>query len=162
MLADGTNMVDQYLHSIVSIFDKVNSTYELNLSVINQCDREIVDLEHEIELAPDMNASEGYKAYKELRDVRRKRRTAKEENELLKDTYEFFQQNNQFRNKVTQIQGTTRKVFESQQRREYMPRVRNDLTITSQKAERTIPFEDLMSDWKKNKARMGKDGKLVR
>jgi hypothetical protein len=50
--------------------------------------------------------------YKTLRDARIRRRKAKEENELLREMYEFFQtqQAQTFKNQISKIQGNSKKL----------------------------------------------------
>ena len=143
------------------MFKTVTSVYEQNQDIIKQCEGELLDLEHEMELAPNKNARDGFKMYVEMREVRRKRRQAKEENELLKDMYDFLKQNEPFKNRITQIQGSARKLYNTQTQRQYTPRERSDLTITSAPHVKAKPFEDLISDFNRNKARI-QNGKLVK
>ena len=62
------------------------------------------------------NARDGYKLYKELREIRIRRRVAKDENQILKDTYDYFksQQGQAFKNKIQQLQGGAAKLREAQ------------------------------------------------
>ena len=84
------NIVNNYSSTIVTIFQDVIRTYENNIETIKQAEGELTDLEHEIELSNPKNARDGYKIYKELREIRIKRRTAKDENQLLQDMYDYF------------------------------------------------------------------------
>ena len=90
-----------------------------------------------------------------------KRRQAKDENELLKDMYEYIksQPGQSFKSKIQSIQGSSVKVYEAQSRRTYNPRQRSDLTITNKTCEVNKPFEDLMRDFKQTKVTM-QGGKL--
>ena len=76
-----SNIVNNYSTVIIDIFKDVVNNYERNLEIIKQTEGELLDLEHEIELSEPKNARDGYKIYKELRDVRIRRRQAKNENE---------------------------------------------------------------------------------
>lgn len=148
-----TNIVNTYASSIVTIFKDVTEIYERNAEIIKQAENELVDLEHEIELSNPKNARDGYKIYKEIREVRIRRRQAKNENELLKDLYDLLkeQSSQKFRNKIQQIQGNAAKIEKLQENRTYTPRQRTDLTITDQHCEANKPFETLLSDFKKEK-----------
>ena len=84
---------------------------EMGIEIVKASDspnKEIVleCLEHEIELSNPKNARDGYKIYKEIREVRIRRRQAKNENELLKDLYDLLkeQSSQKIRNKIQQIQ----------------------------------------------------------
>ena len=85
-----SNIVNNYSTVIIDIFKDVVNNYERNIEIIKQTEGELLDLEHEIELSEPKNARDGYKIYKELRDVRIRRRQAKNENELLKEMYEYI------------------------------------------------------------------------
>jgi len=156
-----SNIINNYSSSIVNVFHEVIVNYERNLDIIKQTEDELNDLNHEIELASPKDMYRGYLMYKEVRELRLKRRRAKEENELLGDMYEFLKstQGQQFKNKVQQIQGSSVKIREAQERRTYVPRQRNDLTITNETCTAHKPFEEMLSDFKKTKVEM-RSGKL--
>ena len=157
------NIVNNYASTIVTIFTDVAKNYERNLEIIKQSEEELNDLYHEIELSNPKDMYKGYLVYKEIREVRIRRRTAKEENELLKDMYDYFTcQNGQaFKSKIQSIQGNSAKVRNAQEQRTYQPRQRNDLTITDKHSEANKPFEEMLSEFNKNKAYM-KGGKMRR
>ena len=155
------NIVNQYSTTIISIFQDVIKTYERNLEIIKQTDGELQDLMHEAELSAPKDLYRGYLLYKEIREVRIRRRTAKEENEILKDMYDFFQsqQGQAFKSRIQAIQGASAKIRATQEARTYTPRQRNDLTCTDKHSTANRPFEDLLADFKKTKVTM-KSGKL--
>lgn len=103
----------------------------------------------------------GYLVYKAIRETRIRRRTAKEENELLKDIYDYFQspQGQAFKSKIQSIQGNSARLRATQEQRTYQPRQRNDLTISNKHSTANKPFEEMLDDFNKNKAYM-KGGKL--
>lgn len=131
----------------------------MNLEIIKNAEEEMNDLNHEIELSSPKNARDGYKSYKELREVRLKRRKAKDENELMEEFYKYLNQNSDFKNKLPQIQGSTRKLSDAQQKRTYIPRRRSDLTISNERCQAYKPFEEMISDFKQNKI-SAQNGKL--
>ena len=63
---------------------------ENNLEIIKQAEDELNDLYHECELADPKDMYKGYLVYKAIREVRIRRRNAKQENEILKDMYDLF------------------------------------------------------------------------
>lgn len=156
-----SNIVNNYSTTIVTIFQDVIKNYERNLEIIKQAEDELNDLNHEIELAEPKDMYKGWRLYKEIRDTRIKRRQAKEENELLKDMYDYFksQTGQSFKTKIQSIQGAAVKLRNTQESRTYQPRQRNDLTITDKHASATKPFETMLADFNKNKAYM-QGGKL--
>lgn len=155
------NIINNYSTTIVSIFQDVINNYERNIEIIKQTEEELMDLEHEIELSAPKDMYKGYLAYKEVRDVRIKRRKAKEENELLKDMYDYLknQQGQSFKNKIQSIQGASVKLRDAQEHRTYIPRQRSDLTITNHTSVAHKPFEEMLSDFNKIKVST-QNGKL--
>ena len=155
------NIINNYSTTIVSIFQDVINNYERNLEIIKQAEEELMDLEHEIELSAPKDMYKGYLVYKEVRDVRINRRKAKEENELLKDMYDYLksQQGQSFKNKIQSIQGASVKLRDAQEHRTYIPRQRSDLTITNHTSVAHKPFEEMLSDFNKIKVST-QNGKL--
>lgn len=155
------NIVNTYSSTIVTIFQDVVKTYEHNIEIIKQAEGELLDLEHEIELSSPKNARDGYKLYKELREIRIRRRTAKDENQMLEDMYDYFkgQQGQAFKSKLQQIQGAAAKIENAQACRTYTPRQRSDLSITDKTCDTVKPFEDMLKEFKKTTVSM-KNGKL--
>lgn len=157
------NIVNNFASTIVTIFKDVVENYERNLEIIKQSEEELNDLSHEIELSNPKDMYKGYLVYKEIREVRIRRRTAKEENELLKDMYDYFMsQNGQaFKSKIQSIQGNSVRIRNSQEQRTYQPRQRSDLTITDKHVVANKPFEEMLAEFNKNKPYMS-GGKMRR
>lgn len=158
-----SNIVNNFASTIVTIFKDVVKTYEDNLEIIKRAEDELNDLYHEVELSNPKDMYKGYLVYKEIREVRIRRRTAKEENELLKDMYDYFvgQNGQTFKNKIQSIQGNSVKIRNAQEQRTYQPRQRSDLTITDKHTDANKPFETLLAEFNKDKAYM-KNGKMRR
>ena len=155
------NIVNNYCSTVVTIFQDVKKNYENNLEIIKQTEDELNDLYHECELADPKDMYNGWKMYRAIREARIRRRTAKEENEILKDMYEYLngQAGQAFKSKVQSIQGSAAKIRSAQETRTYQPRQRDDLTITDKHATSTKPFEEMLADFNKSKAYM-QGGKL--
>lgn len=155
------NIVNNYSSTMVQIIQDVIKNYERNEERIKCIEGELNDLNHEIELTPSRNMYSGYLLYKAIRELRIERRRAKEENELMKDMYEYFkgQQGQSFKSKIQQIQGNAAKLREVQEHRTYTPRQRNDLTCTDKTSTAHKPFEDMMKEFNKTKVSTQK-GKL--
>jgi hypothetical protein len=145
----------------MSIFHNVVENYEKDLEDIKRIEGELQDLMHEIELSPSKDMYKGYLVYKQFRELRIERRRKKEEVEILKDTYDYFnsQQGQAFKNKMRQLQGGADKLREAQERRTYMPRQRDDLTIVGQTSNEHNSFEDMIKEFNKTKV-TSKKGKL--
>ena len=156
-----SNIVNNYSSTVVTMFQDVIRRYESNIEIIRQTEGELLDLEHEIELSNPKNARDGYKMYKELREIRIRRRIAKDENQILQDMYDYFksQQGQTFKNKLQQIQGSAAKIESTQARRIYTPRQRNDLSIMDKTCDVNKPFEDMMKEFKETKVTI-KNGKF--
>lgn len=155
------NIVNNYCDTFIQIVNDVVKKYESNVEVIKQTEDELTDVYHEIELGKPQDMYGGYKLYKQVKDLRMRRRQAKDENDLLKDMYEYIksQPGQSFMSKMRSIQGNSVKVYEVQSRRTYTPRQRSDLTITDRTCETIKPFEELMREFKKDKVTM-QGGKL--
>lgn len=155
------NIVNNYSSTMVQIVQDVIKNYERNEERIRCVEEELNDLNHEIELTPSKNMYSGYLLYKSIRELRIERRRCKEENELMKDMYEYFkgQQGQAFKNKIQSIQSNAAKLREVQEHRTYTPRQRNDLTCTEQTSTAHKPFQEMLDEFNKNKAYM-KNGKL--
>ncbi len=155
------NIVNNYCSTFIQISNDVVKRYESNEDIIKQTEEELNDVYHEIELGRDQDLYGGYKLYRQVKDLRNKRRQAKDENALLKDMYEYIksQPGQSFKSKIQSIQGNSAKVYEAQSRRTYNPRQRNDLTITNKTCDVNRPFEDLMKEFKQTKVTM-QGGKL--
>lgn len=158
-----SNIVNNYTSTIVTIFKDVIEKYENNVDTIKQIEGELQDIEHEIELGNNRDMYNGWKLYREIRELRIKRRQAKDENQILEEMYNFLkeQPSQKFKNKLQQIQGNSAKIAKAQESRTYTPRQRTDLTITDQHCESNRPFEEMLDEFNKNKAYM-KNGKLRR
>lgn len=156
-----TNIINNYASNIIQIWTDVIRQYESNQAIIKQTEGELNDLYHEIELGKAQDMYHGYLLYKAVKELRMKRRKAKDENELLAEFYDYAKSatGQQVKGKIQSIQGNSVKVYEAQSRRTYQPRQRSDLTITGKTCETNRPFEELLKDFKKNKVTM-QGGKL--
>ena len=84
------NIVNNYSSTFIQIFNDVIKQYESGLDTIKQTEEELNDIYHEIELGKNQDMYHGYLLYKQVKDLRIKRRQAKEEVELLKDMSELL------------------------------------------------------------------------
>lgn len=88
------------------------SRYQYCKDQFNQLENEMQDLLHYIEMSSDKNANLGFKLYKQLTDIRRKRRIAKNEMDLLQPIYDAFSGGDKL-NMLAQIQGLCRTTKQS-------------------------------------------------
>ena len=110
------NIVNNYCSTVVTIFQDVKKNYENNLEIIKQAEDELNDLYHEAELSEPKDMYKGYLIYKAIRETRIRRRNAKQENEVLKDMYEYLnsQAGQTFKTKMQSIQGGAVKIQAAQ------------------------------------------------
>lgn len=155
------NIVNNYSSTIVTIYQDVIKNYERNLEIIKETEEELNDLYHEAELSEPKDMYKGYLVYKAIRDTRIRRRTAKEENELLSDMYDYLKSpvGQSFKSKIQSIQGNAMKLRATQESRTYQPRQRNDLTITDKHSTANKPFEQMLKEFNQTKITM-QGGKL--
>jgi hypothetical protein len=144
------NIVEKYIDTILYIVNEVKKNYTKSSEEIKTTTQEQEDIEHEIELDEKADRTIGYRYYRELRDIRRRRRMAKNQNELLQEIYNYFTTDNNktFLDRLSQIKGNTRKTFEKQNERVYTPRIRGDAAITSSSV--GAAFEGMLDDFKNN------------
>ncbi len=147
------NIINNYSSTVIQIFNDVVKKYESNIEIIKQTEDSLTDVYHEIELGKNQDMYHGYLLYKTVKDLRMKRRQAKDENDLLRDMYEYIksQPGQTFKSKIQSIQGNSVKVYEAQSHRTYTPRQRDDLTITNKTCEVNRPFEELLAEFNKTK-----------
>lgn len=146
------NIVNNYTTTIITIFQEVVKSYEAAIETVKSAEEELNDIYHEAEFAQPKDMYNGYLIYKDIRDIRNKRRQAKERIELLKDFYEFIksQQGMSVKSTIQKIQGNSVKIKNSQDSRTYSPRVRNNLTIEG-KTNNNKSFEQMLKDFKDTK-----------
>ena len=156
------NITEQYSSTIISIYNDVVKTYESNVELIKQLEDELMDIEHEIELGKDLDMFKGWQRYKDIRDTRRRRRIAKDQNRLLQDLYDFVKSKTgqDTKTKFQQIQGNSVKTYEVQQRRTYTPRQRTDLTIANTHSTASKDFEEMIAEFNRKNKITREKGKL--
>lgn len=155
------NVVNVYASTMITIFQDVVKNYEQAQETIKRTEEELNDLYHEAEFASPKDMYKGYLVYKNIRELRLKRREAKEQVELLKDMYDFVKSQSgiNFKSSMQKIQGNAVKIRAAQEKRTYAPRQRNDLTITDQTCTAHKPFQEMMNDFKQTKLEM-RGGKM--
>lgn len=96
----------------------VRSRYEGNAQQEENANLETQDLLHFMELSENLGVSEGFKAYRKMREVRRVRRDAKNENELLLPVYNFLARTD-FVSQLQRVLGDLRARQELVSKRQY-------------------------------------------
>ena len=128
-LQQKSNIGENYIAEIITIHREVIGKYAENTEIILKADNEVCDLEHELELT-EFDSERGYAIAKEIQNVKRRRRIAKDENELLEELANYCGQWNI--HALQSVLGKCRKLYDRKQKRRYFPRVRSDLTIPAQ------------------------------
>lgn len=156
-----SNIVVDYSTNIIDIFKDVVKRYQTNLEIIKQTEDELNDINHEIELSSAKDMYHGYLMYKTLRELRVRRRQAKDENEILSEMYFYITSQNgiEVKTKMQKLQGHAVDTERKLNNRSYCPRQRSDLTITDVSPVSNKPFEQLMKEFKETKVTT-KNGKL--
>lgn len=156
-----SNIVVDYSTNIIDIFKDVVKRYQTNLEIIKQTEDELNDINHEIELSSPKDMYHGYLLYKTLRELRVRRRQAKDENEILSEMYFYITSQNgiEVKTKMQKLQGHAVDTERKLNNRSYCPRQRSDLTITDVSPVSNKPFEQLMREFKETKVTK-KNGKL--
>lgn len=91
-----------------ALLKEVKGIYEENEIIRRESDDKILDLLHYAELHENLNASAGFRVYKQIADVRRERRRCKNENELLQPLLEFVKSNPKLLNDISALLGKLR------------------------------------------------------
>lgn len=95
---------------------------------LSQCNMEIQDLLHEIELTK-FDAYRGYKLCKQLQEVRQRRRDIKNKIEVLKYLKDFYDNNKKLKIELYKVLTNMEQIEENQRHRLYTPRVRTDISL---------------------------------
>ena len=156
-----SNIISDYSTTIIDIFKDVSTRYKSNLDIIKQTEDEINDINHEIELSSPKDMYHGYLLYRTLRDLRVKRREAKDENYILSEMYDYITSQNgvEVKAKMQKMQGHSADTERKLKNRSYCPRQRSDLTITNVPPVSNKPFEQLMKEFRETRVTT-KNGKL--
>jgi hypothetical protein len=109
--------------TILKCIDYICKQFEANYKLIGELDKQLCDLQHEIEFTP-FDIQKGYKLAKQTQDLRRQRREAKDENEVLYRMQEYLNNGNakSFVVGFTATVGKAKKRLEELPNREYTPR----------------------------------------
>lgn len=106
------------------------SRYQYDKEEYAHTEQEMQDILHYIEMGSDKSANAGYKLYKELAEIRRKRRICKNEMDLLQPIYDSFGGGEKL-NALAQVLGVLRTTKQSINNRSYT--VRTDILDTFMK-----------------------------
>ena len=118
--------VEQIAKNMRSGIKDVLTRYEENEDNLRRIERELTDMSHFMELV-DLNAFEGFEAYKEYQRLLKERRKCKDENELLKHLKPIAANMKEHSKKLDRAIGEIRTAKMNLATRKYKARVRTDL-----------------------------------
>ncbi|MGE4274094.1 MAG: hypothetical protein AB7E31_14730 [Desulfitobacterium sp.] len=95
---------------------------------IRDCENEIQDLLHEVELTK-FNAYQGYELCKKIQEVRHRRRILKDNIDMFRSIKELNDNNKNLKINLYKVIKAMEKVEEYQGQRVYHPRVRTDISL---------------------------------
>lgn len=101
---DSLNPVD-HLRSFVAFLRAVQSRYDDNYRIVGECDLQGQDILHKAEMGDDLDVKRGFKLYKIIREVRRKRRACKNENDLLRPICAYLEKHPDLISQLERLQG---------------------------------------------------------
>ncbi|MCT1575671.1 hypothetical protein M3E13_15505 [Oceanobacillus kimchii] len=120
--------IEQSINHVREAIRELPKLYGDNLDQIERLEQERLDLMHYMELV-DLNARDGFKAYKQMQDVLRKRRVLKDQNEELKHVVPVLKSMKGKLKDLDMAVGGVRKSKEGLKVRVYRCRRRNDLEM---------------------------------
>ena len=101
---DSLNPID-HLRSFVAFLRAVQSRYDDNYRIVGECDLQGQDILHKAEMGDDLDVKRGFKLYKIIREVRRKRRACKNENDLLRPICAYLEKHPDLISQLERLQG---------------------------------------------------------
>lgn len=104
---------EESVKAFLAFARSAKARYEENERLREECDAQTQDLLHFIEMSDNLNAANGYGAYKKLAEVRRTRRACKNENDLLKPFYDYYMAHRDMESQLARIQGGCRTTKEA-------------------------------------------------
>ena len=116
--------ISEMLYAFLSTLDSIDRLYNNKLEKLRECDLMTQDYLHGLELT-DFNYAERAKIATKLRNVRRKRRKAKDYIEICEPLEEFIHNSNnqKFISKLKEVLGQVRKLEKSHQNRIYINKI---------------------------------------
>lgn len=121
----------QKLEDAFAFFNNLKEEYNTAFNTVNEIDKEINDIRHQIELMEEPTQKDKVKWFDELRAAERERRIYKDIVMQLEPTLKFLTdtQNSKMLSYMSKALGETRKIAQHCETRTYRTRIRTDLTI---------------------------------
>ncbi len=116
------------IENIIAFFKTAVGDHDYSYGVVGAKEKEIQDLEHELELAARDTKARA-RVGRELQQVLKDRRAHKNVVESTDPVCAFLAEHPKMLNEMAVLLGKVRKVEKYHETRQYVPRVRTDLTI---------------------------------
>jgi len=113
---------DATLKSFMTFCTSAMYRYKYNDEQQDRCEADQEDILHEIELKPLKSAFNGYRIYRQIRDIRQERRRCKDENGMLFPLMEFLKKRPEFLSEMEIAQKQSDSVKRTLQNRMYKVR----------------------------------------
>jgi len=121
--------IEQTIITVRNAIRDLPERYKANHDEIGKLDQETQDLLHLAEFK-DLDVRRGFRMYKELQKVRKRRRELKNENELIAPVIDIFKEYSKRLDELNRAIGTIRNKKKLQKDRHYTFKVRKDLGET--------------------------------
>ena len=106
----------------VALFQQVKGDVNYGEGRLAEISGELQDVFHGIEFTENPDDGFMIDSYAKIRDLRKERRTLKDEQIILKPFLQWVQKNEDIVNSLTRVQGEIRKVSETLENRQYVKR----------------------------------------
>lgn len=110
---------EKHLQEFNQFIEAVKSRHAENLRLIEDYNMQQQDLDHFAEMHEDLGRTEAARYYRDVRDIRRKRRVCKNEVALLEPIVQFYMQNKTVFDQLKQLHGRIRFAKEEIGRMDY-------------------------------------------
>lgn len=107
-------------------FDGIEERWSFVFNELHQLDLKKCDIEHEMENT-NFDVMRGFKKYKEFQRVRQLRRQFKNEQELLKPLYDYYEQNKKVFSELTRVKNSMTNIKKSQEKWVYHRRTEEEI-----------------------------------
>lgn len=116
----------EIISAFLKLLDDVPKEYKVAYDIVNEKDKEVQDIMHEVELN-QLKTNEKAKLMTELQNNRRERRYWKDKADEYQPLNDYLNQSKEFKNVINQLKqilGKVRKAEKYLEERTYKPRVR--------------------------------------
>lgn len=138
--------IQNEIKQVISMFDRVKATFENNNNTISEADKYTNDYLHSLEFTNIKDVETVFLENCELKEQRKKRREAKDENLLLQELYTFVVNNEIIKSTFSQMLSNYNKKSNGLDTRKYA--TRTDKFTEIEKEEHNDDFKKQLNDFK--------------